>query len=787
MKRFLYLLFILGMTFFSSCLYAQSTPVEILGDVQTVAKQGDILVIKTKEAEARVWVYSPAVIRVNISKQFNLTDSSYAVIQAPTGLNYTESNTALEIVTARVKLVINKSPLRFSFFTLDGKPLSSDDIAFGTNWQNSRVTNYRKLYAGERFIGLGEKKGNLDRRGRKITNWNADVGGDDPQYKTYPFFMGLHDSLTYGIFLDNTNKTFFDFGASTDDQMSWIGAEAGDLNYYFFGAQTVAKIIEDYTWLTGRMEMPPLWSLGYQQCRWSYGSTKEMLEVARTFRRLQIPADVLYCDIDYMDGYKIFTWNNSNFPDPKAMIDTLKAMNFHLVNIVDPGIKVEKGYNKYDEGIEKNYFATYPNGEAYVGAAWPGRVHFPNFLNNEVRQWWGSSFTALTTPGVEGFWNDMNEPSSWGQSIPSMVKMGKYYLPEVNNVYGMQMVRGTYEGARQLLGNKRPFVLTRSAYAGTQRYSAVWTGDNTSNDEHLMMGQALVNSLGLSGMAFTGVDIGGFFGNGSPNLMVRWNSLGVYTPMFRNHACAGTAYREPWRWGEENEKIIKKDIEERYRLMPYIYSSFYQAHRTGLPVSRSLAINYAQDKNIYLEAYQHEFLFGDNMLVAPVTSSATMTDVYLPKGNWYKKNSDSLYEGGSSYKVAAPLNDLPVFIKAGAIITKQAVVQSTSDIGDGILELHIWNGKESSSFSYYEDDGTSYNYQQGKFYNRVIHFEPVKRKITFDAVSGDFVSKYKRIKLVLHGFENIQGIRVSGRTGTGKNNSLNMIFENKATALNITY
>lgn len=787
MKRASYLVLTFLINIFSFQTYAQSSPVDTLGKIQAIQQKGNTLILKTDEAEARVWVYSPSIIRVNISKNFRSPDTSYAVIQTESALNYSETASEILVNTSEIKLVINKSPIRFSFFSADGRPLSSDHPGFGTNWQNSKVTNYRKLYPDERFIGLGEKKGNLDRRGNKVNNWNADLGGDDPQYKTYPFYIGLHNNLTYGIFLDNTNKSFFDFGASTDNQMSWFGADAGDLNYYFFGSQGVAKIIADYTWLTGRMEMPPLWSLGYQQCRWSYGSAKEVLEVAENFRKLQIPADVIYCDIDYMDDFKIFTWKNSSFPDPKAMIDQLKAMNFHLVTIVDPGIKVEKGYDKYDEGIAKNYFATYPNGEPYIGAAWPGRVHFPNFLNPEVRQWWGASFKVLTQPGVEGFWNDMNEPSSWGQNIPAMVKMGEKYLPEANNIYGMQMAKATYEGTRELLGNKRPFVLTRSAYAGTQRYSAVWTGDNFANDEHLMMGQRLVNSLGLSGTSFTGVDIGGFFGNVSPELMVRWNSLGVYTPMFRNHACTGTAYREPWRWEEDKQQIIKKDIEERYRLMPYIYSTFYQAHKTGLPVSRSLAIEYSQDKHVYNEAYQTQFMFGDNILVAPVTSNVRTADVYLPNGNWYRKSSDSLFEGGKNYTVAAPLNDLPVFIKAGAIITKQHVVQSTSEKGDGVLELNVWNGKQGSSFMYYEDDGSSYDYQQGLYYSRAIHFDPAKRMIRMDAVSGKLISKYNTIKLVLHGFEPVNRIKLNGKSYSTVDASGHIVFPNKESMLTISY
>jgi alpha-glucosidase len=730
---------------------------EILGNTESINKQNDVLIIKTKEAEARIWVYSLTIIRVNISKEYN-PDASFAVIQKPSNqIDYKESADQIEITTSALTLRITKSPLRFNFFTADGKALSEDDPRFGTNWQGARVVNYRKLYADEKFIGLGEKTGDLDRRGSSYVNWNSDVPDhnpkSDPLYQTFPFFIGLHDGLTYGLFFDNTHKSYFDFGASTDDTMSWFGADGGDMNYYFFGAQSVVQIIADYTWLTGRMEMPPLWSLGYQQCRWSYMSAKEVLSIARKFRKKRIPADVMYCDIDYMDDYKIFTWNKKTFADPKGMIDQLKAMNFHLVTIVDPGIKVEPGYKQYDEGVANGYFATYPDGEKYIGSVWPGRCHFPDFFSEAVSKWWGASFTALTEPGVEGFWNDMNEPAVWGQNIPWMVKFGKYYMPEIRNVYGMEMARATYEGTKKILDGKRPFVLTRAAYSGTQRYSAVWTGDNSAYDAHMLLGQRMVNSLGITGMSLVGVDIGGFMGDPTPELMVRWNSLGVYTPMFRNHAALGTKYREPWRWGAKNEAIIKKDIEQRYRLLPYIYSSYYQSHRTGIPLSRTLAINYAQDENVFDVKYQNQFLFGNAILVAPVESTKLTAEVYLPAGDWYRLSSGEKFAGGKTVLVAAPLTDLPVFIKAGGIVPMQHVIQSTNEHGDGILELHVWYGKEASSFVYYEDDGSTYDYQKGAYYKREISFDPAKKQISLTAVEGSFISQYTKIALLLHGFE----------------------------------
>ena len=731
--------------------------IEILGNAESVAEQNGVLVIKTQQAEARVMVYSPTIIRVCISKHFSAVDESFAVIEKPQDeFTWQKLHDTIELTTPALKLVINKYPLRFNFYTTDGKPLSEDDPRFGTNWQAERVINYRKLYPDEKFIGLGEKAGDLDRRGCNYVNWNTDAAmhtpTTDPLYKTFPFFIGLHSGLTYGLFFDNTHKSYFDFGATTDEQMSWFGADGGDMNYYFFGAQGIRNILQDYTWLTGRMEMPPLWSLGYQQCRWSYMSAEEVLDVATKFRERNIPADVMYCDIDYMDGYKIFTWNKKTFPDPEGMIDKLKAMNFRLVTIVDPGIKIDKSYAEYKEGVEKHYFATYPNGELYTGSVWPGRCHFPDFLNEEVREWWGASFKALSAPGVEGFWNDMNEPAAWGQNMPWMVKFGDRFMPEIRNVYGMQMARATYNGTKRILNNKRPFILTRAAYAGTQRYSAVWTGDNAATDEHMLFGQRLVNSLGLTGMSLIGVDIGGFMGNPTPELMVRWNSLGVYTPMFRNHAALGMSMREPWQWGEAYEQIIKKDIEQRYKLLPYIYSGFYQSTQTGLPLSRTLAIDYTIDEKVFDTKYQNQFLFGDSILVAPVISTAETADVYLPAGDWYRLNSDEKFAGNKVVNTPAPLTDLPVFVKAGAIIPMQNVIQSTNEPGDGILLINIWNSDKPNSFVYYEDDGVTYDYQKREYHKRTITFDPKKKEIVFGEVEGNYQSKYSKIQVVGHGF-----------------------------------
>jgi alpha-glucosidase len=288
----------------------------------------------------------------------------------------------------------------------------------------------------------------------------------------------------------------------------------------------------------------------------------------------------------------------------------------------------------------------------------------------------------------------------------------------------------------------------------------------------------LVNSLGLSGVAYTGVDVGGFIGNPSAELMMRWNSLGVYTPMFRNHADINAPMREPWRFGPEAETVMRKDIEHRYRLLPYIYSSFYKSTQSGLPVARSLAIDYSTDSEIYKEAFQNEFLFGDNILVAPVESNKTSTSVYLPAGDWYRLSSDVSYVGNSTIEAAAPLSDLPVFVKAGGIIPMQAVVQNTSEKGDGILSIHIWNGKKGSSYVYYEDDGSSFDNEKGTYYKRNISFVPAKKQVLVEKVVGNFSSRFTQLNMVLHGFD----AKVKNLVVNGKRVALNRAADGTASA-----
>lgn len=719
-------------------------------------------------------VYTPSVIRVRIAPSDMSTDPSYAVIQNNL-LDFRKiinGEKEITFITDSLTIVIQKNPVLIDFYGAGGEWLDGDAPSAGVCCQGKEITSYRKLTDDEKFIGLGEKTGPLNRREYSYVNWNTDAPGyglnDDPIYSTMPYFIGIHSRRVFGIFFDNSYRSFFNFGGSTDGKMYFFGAEGGALNYYFFGASTVSGQIRDYTWLTGRMPMPPLWSLGYQQCRWSYESRQQVLDIARRMRQDSIPCDVIYCDIDYLDGYRVFTWNPVTFSDPRAMTDSLKAMGMHLVTIIDPGIKIDSGgYQPYITALKNHFFVRYPDEKPYTGSVWAGRSHFPDFTRDTVRKWWGKNFKVLVDAGVTGFWNDMNEPSVWGQDIPPLVEFGEgkntVTLKSARNIYGLQMARATFEGTRSLLNGTRPFVLTRAAYSGIQRYSAMWTGDNNPTDAHMLLACRMINSMGLTGEAFDGVDIGGFTGNPTPELMVRWMSLGVYIPLFRNHTANGNTSHEPWAWGEGNEKLIRHFIQTRYRLLPYLYSSFHETTLTGMPVNRTLAIDYTHSNEVYYSRFENEFLFGPSMLVAPVASTCEAGQVYLPAGNWYRFGTDEKFKGGMVIWAASPLSNLPVFIKAGSIIPMQGVLRSTADRGNGVLYLNIWYGEIPNSFSYYEDDGTTYQYETGKYYERAIDFNPRDHEITLLDVKGSYSTRFDSVALILHCFPEGSRYSVNGQ------------------------
>ena len=717
---------------------------------------------KTENGNFRITIYSDEIIRVHISKDDDFEKRSYAVVMQPAEADFflEEVNGIYMITAGKMVLKIQKDPVRFTFLTKDGKIINEDDQAFGTSWIGEKATTYKKMQEGERFLGLGEKTGPLDKRGRGYENWNTDSfayhSEQDPLYSTIPFYLGVHSDLAYGIFFDNSHKSHFNFGAS-NDRFSSFSSDAGDMDYYFFHDSSVGGIIKAYSQLTGFAEIPPLWSLGYQQCRYSYYPEQEVYSLIRTFREKDIPADTVVFDIHYMDKYKIFSWDEKRFPDPKRMINDLKEAGFNTVVMCDPGIKIEEGYEPYEDGVEKDVFIKYPDGENYSGEVWPGWCHFPDFTKPETREWWGEKMTYYIDQGVTGFWNDMNEIATWGQTLPDLMEMDfdgdKSTMREGRNLFGLQMARSTFEGTKSRLGGKRPFNLTRSSYAGIQRYSALWTGDNVSDEEHMLLGVRLLNNLGLAGIPFTGYDVGGFAGNATEHMFARWIQLGALSPFFRGHTMINSRDSEPWTFGEEVEEISRNYIKLRYKLMPYLYSAFKEANSTGLPIVRSLAIEHPHDAKIYDALYHNQYFFGESMMVAPVESYKDLVKTYLPgEGKWYEFFTDKVYDSGEII-AESPIQQLPVFVKSSGIISVSPNIgDNTNDLGD-LLEFHIYNGTESNTFSYYEDDGSTYEYESGAFYQRNITFDPENRKIKISAIDGSLKSRFSKLKICLHGFD----------------------------------
>lgn len=741
---------------------AKNKGVKFSGNLTEYSQNSNGVEVKTEKYNYSIIFYSPEIVRIH-QTEGSADTNPYSVIVDPvqTDFSIEDNDTSFVVISEKLDIVVNKNPIMVTFLSKDGRVINKDCEGFGMQAQGDQKTAYKELQEGERFLGLGEKTGPLDRRGRGYENWNTDHFAyeidADPLYSSIPFFIGVHSELSYGIFVDNSYKSHFNFGAS-NNRFSSFSVDSGDLNYYFING-AVAEIIESYTWLTGRMKLPPLWSIGYQQCRYSYYPDTEVLDVAKKFRDKNIPADVIVLDIHYMDEYKIFSWDKKRFPHPDKMVKELSEMGFEVVVICDPGIKKEDGYLPYETGLKEDIYLKYPDNSNYEGEVWPGWCNFPDFTQDKARNWWKEMLKSYTDIGIKGFWNDMNEIATWGQMLPDNIMFDFEgeggTTKKGRNVYGMQMARSSFEGAKENLKGKRPFNLTRAAFAGVQRYSTLWTGDNVANEDHMFLGVRLVNSLGLSGVAFSGYDIGGFVGNGQSNLFARWIQVGAFSPFFRGHSVINSHDSEPWSYGEEVEDISKNYIRLRYKLIPYIYNSFLIASEKGLPITRSLSIDYTNNDKIYSEEFENQYLFGDSIMVAPIRSTASFAKIYLPDGDWYEFFTDERIKGNQEVIKEYSLEHLPLFVKASAIIPLYAdATYNSTEIGK-TLELHIYQGENSNSFEYYEDDGTSYEHENGCYHRRNIFFDPAQKKLVLERSSGDYKSRIEELRVVFHGFDSM--------------------------------
>ena len=555
------------------------------------------------------------------------------------------------------------------------------------------------------IYGLGDKTGFLNKRHYAYVNWNT----DDPTphcdnykslYKSINFFMVYSENGCCGILADNTYRTRFDFGKEHSDYYFWSHA-GGALDYYMIPGRTPKDVLKRYLALTGSNNLQQKWTYGFHQSRWSYYTEREVLDTVKTMRENCLPIDAVHMDIDYMEGFRVFTFNQKRFPDPKGLTAKLAEQNVKPITIIDPGVKLDPGYFMYEEGVEQGYFATNPDGTIYEGAVWPGPSVFPDFTREETRLWWGDKVKIMTDSGIRGIWIDMNEPANFTGQLPDDVKFAAGNHDEIHNVYGHLMAKATYDGLQKADGC-RPFVLTRACCAGSQRYAAGWTGDNHSLWAHLQLSLTQMMNLGLSGMNTVGSDVGGFGSDTTPELLIRWMQLGAISPFFRNHYAKGARNQELFAFDQATMDACRKALDLRYHLLPYIYDLAHEE----LPILRPLVLEYPDDP--MCRELTDQCMLGDSIIAAPImTPGVTVRAVYLPKGVWYDYYTGKRHTGGRYVLAEAPLDRIPLFAKAGTVIpTAVGKPQSVEEITQVILEIFPGNGRHI----HHMDDGKSMEY-----------------------------------------------------------------------------
>ena len=747
-----------------------------------------------------VTVLAPDLVRVRAKfpGQTLALDHSWAVAKTDWPAmpwQLAESPTHVTLSTAELRVVIQRNPLLIEFRdAATGRVLNADARPIARDAATGRLTAAKKLGYEEHFYGLGEKAARLDKRRGKFVMWNSDTPGyeegKDPIYQSIPFYLGLENGAAYGLFYDNAHRSTFEFGHLSQDSADW-SAEGGELNYYYFHGPALKKVVSRYTELTGRMPMQPLWALGHQQSRYSYYPGKLVEHIAAEYRARQLPLDVLYLDIHYMDAYRVFTWDRTRFPDPAGLMQRLDAQGLKVVTIVDPGVKYQPpvngakdavrdrdlaaaadSYYVFNEGLAADYFLRQKDGSLYVGEVWPGKSVFVDYTKESARRWWGDLHRALTDRGVDGIWTDMNEPADFldqtGQRHENIVfdDLGqKAPYAGHRNMFALNMARATYEGLARLQPDRRPFVITRAGYAGIQRYAVKWTGDNNATFAALALNIPMFASLGISGQAFVGADVPGFIGRGDGELLARAYQIAAFAPFLRNHTAIDQYDKEPWRFGPHYEAIVRKFLELRYRLLPFLYTTIEEAHRTGVPLFRPLVLNFQEDAATH--NLDDQFMVGDALLAAPVTRAAQRErEVYFPAGTWYDYwTGAAASTGGETQTVKAPVDHLPLYVRGGSIVPSTIAMQHTGEKPWNPLRFDLYpDAHGAATGSLYEDDGTSPAYKTGAFRRTAVALDRIDgaSRLTVAAPAGRHQPPARNFEFIFHGAGTYSSVNLDG-------------------------
>lgn len=610
--------------------------------------------------------------------------------------------------------------------------------------------------------GLGEANRGINKRGYCYI---SDCADDDEHTEDKRSLYGAHNFIivsgkqTFGMFFDYPSTLTFDIGYTRMDTMK-VSCENADLNLYVFEGENAYDIVKQFRKVIGRSYIPPKFAFGFGQSRWGYETKEDFCKVADGYRDNHIPLDMIYMDIDYMQDFKDFTVNEENFKDFPGFVQEMKDKNIRMIPIIDAGVKVEDGYSVYEEGVEKQYFCKREDGSDFVAVVWPGDTHFPDVLNADARKWFGDQYRFLTEQGIEGFWNDMNEPAifyskeglaeakevtrrfaddeedkiqSWKVGVKllglannhedyrrfyHLVNGKKVRHDKVHNLFGYNMTRAAGEAFERIDPDKRFLMFSRSSYVGMHRYGGIWTGDNKSWWSHILLNLKMMPSLNMCGFLYTGADLGGFGADTTRDLLLRHLALGVFTPLMRDHAASGTREQECYQF--EQIEDFRHVIGVRYRLIPYLYSEYMKAALNDDMYFKPLAFEYPKDKRAV--RVEDQLMIGNEIMIAPVyEQNARGRYVYLPETMKFVKFlpdgtiMEEILEKGDHY-VEVALNEVPLFIRSGKCIPLAEAVESVAELDTENLKMI---GFEGAQYTLYEDDGIHKDYENVENYRKL--------------------------------------------------------------------
>lgn len=594
------------------------------------------------------------------------------------------------------------------------------------------------------FYGQGEKNNGFEKSKTTTKFWNTDVWADfamddiingvtDPMYVAIPYVLMKKGNHWIGILINNPFASFMAFGAevhianqqkANNEPDFYIGSNNGAPSIYIICGKSAAEVTRTYQTLVGKTDRPPLWALGHHQCRWGYESYDDLDTIDKEFTKHKIPNDGLWLDIDYMESFKVFTFNKKNFKNPLKQITELASRNKHVIPIIDPGVKDEKGYTVCDSGLENSVFCKTDEGLPYIGYVWPGKTLFPDFSLKKAKKWWAEEVKKFVETGISGAWLDMNDPSTGRVELDQMkFNDGKEDHESFHNQYALGMAEASKEGFLKANPGKRPFLLSRSGFISSNRHTAIWTGDNYSNFHHMRKSIPVTLNLSLSGIPFNGPDVPGFGGNPTDELAIKWYKSGFLFPFFRNHSLKDVRKQEPWTFSPEANKTIAHYIRLRYKLLPYMYNLFINQERNGDPILRPLFYEFESKKGLELEKIDSQFMVGSEIMQAPVLEEGRESrELVLPSGRWYSALSGSFMDGDKRVTLETSAMTTPIFVKEGAIVPMQLGTRYDNNNDLENIELHFFldatqaakNGKAKKvKTTYTFDDGKSFEYRKG--------------------------------------------------------------------------